>query len=259
MARRAAKLIADNSPVILTAVGVTGALTTAYLTGRASFKAALILEEEQRKNLYPLAHNEDRPFRPLLAKEKVRLCWKLYIPAAVTGTLTVAAIVGADRIGTRRAAALAAAYAISDKAFEEYKAKVVEKLGEKKEEAVRDSIAQDRVNNIPVGGREVIVTGNGSVLCMDAFSGRYFLSDMESLRKAENDINWAVVHNNYATLSDFYEIIGLPETSISSEVGWNVDKMMDMHFSSALTEATGKPCMVVTYTTVPIRGFHRMQ
>lgn len=244
LAKRAAKAIADNSPAILTAVGVTGALTTAYLTGRASFKAAQLLAEEP-------AHID--------AKEKVRICWKLYIPAAVTGTLTVAAIIGADRIGTRRAAALAAAYAISDKAFEEYKAKVVEKIGKNKEEAVRDAVAQDRVNNIPVGGREVIVTGNGSVLCMDAFSGRYFLSDMESLRKAENDINWAVVHNNYASLSDFYEIIGLPETSISSEVGWNVDKMMDMHFSSALTEATGKPCMVVTYTTVPIRGFHRMQ
>jgi hypothetical protein len=34
--------------------------------------------------------------------------------------------------------------------------------------------------------------------------------------------------------------------------------MMDLKFTSALTEATGKPCMVVNYTTMPIRGFNRM-
>ena len=34
------KLLNDNSPVILTALGVTGTITTAYLAVKATFKAA---------------------------------------------------------------------------------------------------------------------------------------------------------------------------------------------------------------------------
>jgi uncharacterized protein DUF6353 len=256
LAKRFERLIIDNSPVILTAIGVTGALTTAYLTGRASFRASdLIFEETMRIN--KKTGIEDDP-ELLTAKEKIRLVWKLYIPPAVTGSLTIAAIISANQIGSRRAAALAAAYAISEKAFDEYRSKVVEKIGEKREQTVRDEIAQDRVNRMPVVDREVIVTGNGSVLCQDAFSGRYFLSDMETLRTAENDINYRVIHDSYASLSDFYELIGLPSTSVSDDVGWNLDKLLELKFSATLTEAAKKPCICVDFKVAPVRHYNRL-
>jgi hypothetical protein len=249
--RRVPKLIVDNSPAILTAIGVTGALTTAYLTGRATFKAADLIFEAQLERGYE---------EPLELKEKVQLCWKAYIPAAASAVLTVAAIVTSNRVGARRAAALASAFAITEKAFDEYRAKVVEKLGEKKEEAVRAEIAQDRINKSPIGDREVIVTGNGSVLCFDGYSGRYFLSDMETIRKAENDINWQVIHDMYASLSDLYELLGLAPTTVSDEVGWNVDKQLTIKVTSGVTEVLPqKPFLFLDYTTTPIRGYNRLQ
>ncbi len=48
-AKRTEKLVADNSPAILTAWGVTGTLTTAYLTGKASFRAADLLAKDERR------------------------------------------------------------------------------------------------------------------------------------------------------------------------------------------------------------------
>lgn len=244
IAKRFGKIVADNSPAILTAVGVTGAVATAVLTGRASFKAAEVLAE-QETGLEP--------------KERVKLCWKLYIPAVSVGVLTVTAIVVSNRIGTRRAAALAAAYALVEKGFDEYKEKVIEKLGDKKEQALRDELAQDRVNRYPPDESQIIFTNpDASVLCYEAYTGRYFVSDMETLRKAMNDINHQINADYYASLSDLYDRIGLEHTQVSYEMGWNCDKLLEFEFSSTLT-ATGRPVLVLNYRVQPIRNYHRVQ
>lgn len=257
LAKRLEKIIIDNSPTILTVLGVTGAVTTAYLTGKASFKAAEIIAEETKYNLRPLDHNEDRPFRPLYAKEKVDLVWKLYIPPAVSGILTLAAIISANRVGSRRATALAAAYSIAEKSFDEYRTKIVEKLGTKKEQIARDEIAQDRVNKDPVSNREILITGYGNVLCREMYTGRYFHSDLETLRKAENDINHQVLHDSYASLSDFYTLVGLPNTTNAEEVGWNADRLLKLQFSTTIAE-DGRPCICVDFAVSPVRHYYRL-
>lgn len=247
IASRVAKLAADNSTTIFTAIGVTGVITTAYLTGRAAFTAAEILQEERDDG----RDGEDA----LDIREKVELTWKLYIPAAGTGILTVGFIIAANRVGSRRAAAMAAAYTLSERAFSEYRDKIIEKVGEKKEQSYRDDIAQDRVKKSPP--REVFIIEGNSVLCHDAYSGRYFLSNIEALRKAQNDINHQVLNSYYASLTDFYDKIGLQGTSISDEVGWNSDKMLELQFSAVLTEEV-KPCISVGFSVAPIRDYHRL-
>jgi hypothetical protein len=242
------KLVADNSPTILTTIGVTGTVVTAYLTGRATFRASELIAIEE--TLVPSDAE-------LTDKDKIGLVWREYIPAFAVGTLTIACIIGANRIGTRRAAALAAAYSLTEKAFDEYKDKVRDQIGAQREQRVRDEIAQDRVSANPVSSNQVIITGNGDVLCYDAITGRYFNSNVEAIRKAQNDINRDILHNLYATLSEFYGYIGLPSTSYSTEVGWNVDDYLDIDFSAVLSE-DGRPCISISYQVSPIRGFSRL-
>ena len=43
----------------------------------------------------------------------------------------------------------------------EYQDKVVATIGQKKEEKIRDEIAQDKLDGVPVEGREIIITGKG--------------------------------------------------------------------------------------------------
>ena len=246
------KVTTDNSPNILTAIGVTGTAVTAYLAGRASFKAAEVLAETEYYE-----DTEEKDILALSLRDKVELTWKLYIPAAGSFVMTIACIIAANRIGTRRAAAMAAAYSLSEKAFEEYKKKVVDKMGENKEQAVRDEIAQDHIDQNPVKDREVIITGIGDVLCYDAYSGRYFQSDVQSLRAAMNDVNQQVVNSYYASLTDFYDRIGLARTSISDDVGWNADKLLNLEFSTGMTEDK-RPCIHVDFNVAPIRDYHRV-
>lgn len=223
------KAFRENSPAILAALGVSGTVTTAYLTGKASFEAADRLSEKT-------------PYRS--TRETVELVWDLYIPAAVSGAVTIGCIIAATRVSSKRAAAAYSVLTVSEKAFEEYREKVIEKLGERKEKEVRDEVAQSRVNQNPVGS--TLVVGAGSVLCCEMFTGRYFACDMETLRRAENDVNAKLVREMYATMNDFYYIVGLDTTTNSGSLGWESDRHMSLEFSTAIA-TDGRPCLTFEY------------
>lgn len=245
--KKAEHVLSDNSPAILTGLGVVGLVSTAVLSGKATVKACEIIDHEER-----IGGTADR--RGTRVKERVKLVWKLYIPTFGVGALSIAAIIGSHRIGTRRAAAVAAAYSLSEKAFTEYREKIVEKIGENKEREAREEIAQERVNK--TAPPTMIVTGDATqVLCHDAYSNQYFMSDMETLRKAQNDINAQILHADYATVSDLYSYIdaeGLEPTSISGEMGWNTDKMLEMDYTTVLYKDK-TPCISIHFATIPVR------
>lgn len=243
LTNQAKKAIADNSPAILTALGVTGTLTVAYLTGKASFKAAEILAQEKARREVdgdPEMDNWD----------KVDLVWREFIPAAGLAAMTVSAIIGANHISTKRVAAFASAYSMAEKGFEQYKDKVLEKVGPKKEGEIRDEVAKQQLKDHPLHKSPIVVTGKGDHLCFDAHSGRFFQGDIEKVRSAVNDINFQVLNQDTASLSDYWSLIGLEPTDGSDDIGWNTDKKLECHYTSDLTKE-GTPCMVVTFTTRP--------
>lgn len=234
-----------HSPSILTGFGVAGMVTTTVLAVKATPKASYLLEQSKNEK------GED-----LTVIETIKVAWKPYIPAAISGTVSIACIIGANSVHSKRNTALAAAYKISETAFSEYREKVVETIGEKKEKTVRDKVAKKKVEEKPVSKNQVIITNTGNTLCFDSISGRYFRSDIDKLRKAENDLNRRMIQReDYISLTQFYEEIGLPSTSISDELGWNVDNgLIELYFSSQLAE-DGTPCVVIQYDTMPAYGF----
>lgn len=239
----------DNSPTLLTAFGVTGTLATAYLTGKATFKAAAILRDEEATRML----QEKQPPAPN-KKEQVKLVWKCYLPPAAAVVTTIGCIVAANTISMSRAAAMAAAYTLADKNFGEYKDKVKEVLGEKKEGEIRSAVAQDAANNTPMINVE---RGNGGdTLCLDKWTGRFFTSDMQSIRAAENDLNKGLYRGNdrVATLGDFYNCLGISSPKCSEEIGWNADSPLDLTFDTVLRE--GQPVLVMDFanTPFPIHG-----
>ena len=223
-----------NSPSIMTGAGIAGVVLTAYLSGKASFKLSDDLRED------PAVDNKDL----------IKKALPLYIPAGVSGIITVGCIFGANRVSSKRAAAAYSVLAISERAFDEYKEKVIEKLGENKERALKEEIAQERIDKSPPGN--VIVSGQGSILCCELFTGRYFNSDMETLRKAQNDINAKLVTDLYVPLSEFYYIVGLPNTSNSWNIGWINERHMSLEFITVLSE-NNVPCLAFEYNyTKPV-------
>lgn len=261
--KRAGQVAAENSPAILTAIGVSGTITTAYLAAKAAFASVDVLKEAEAEKAKEFKGEtpEDEEVvnlepEPLTRKEQAEAVWKLYIPAAISAGMTIGAIVCSNQISDKRTAAVAAAYTFAEKNFKEYRDKTVSKIGKKKEQEVRDEVAQDGVTRNPPKKNEVIVISEGSVLCRDAYSGQYFMSDMESIRKAENDLNWEILNAGHASLSDWWHMLGVESTSESDELGWNTDTKFELEYSTALT-AQNKPCIVVTFRPGPVPRFYR--
>lgn len=243
------KLVASkHSPQILTGIGIAGMITATILAVKATPKAMQLIQEEQ----YDLDVEE------LTVMETVKAAWKPYIPAIVTGTVSIACLIGANSVSTRRTAALATAYKLSETAFSEYKDKVVETIGENKEQAVKDKVAKSNIEKAPVTKREVIITPSGNTLCFDVISGRYFKSDIETIKKAVNELNRRMLLDMYISLSEFYDEIGLEHIALSDELGWNIDDgLMEIDFSSQLAD-DGTPCVVIDYHLAPKYDFNKL-
>lgn len=245
------KMLTDNSPAILTAIGVTGTVSTAILAARGGMHALRRLD----------IRNEETRDVEFSKRERfiddVKTTWRCYVPAVSTGVATIVCILGANHISSKRSAALITAYSLSERAFSEYKDKVIEQFGANKERKVRDEIAQDRVTKNPPSSSEIIIAGNGDVLCLELLTGRYFQSNMEALRKAQNDINSTILVDMSASLNEFWRLIGLPPTGMGEELGFNLDCMVDLQFSAVLSE-DGRPCIGVGYAKLPRADFHKI-
>jgi Family of unknown function (DUF6353) len=249
-------LLENHSTTILTGIGVGGTVATAVLTGRASFKAARIIEQE--KLLFQDEVEAARLVDAELSRTtKVKLVWKEYLPPVASGVLTITSIIVANKISSKKIAALAVAGGISERALQEYKDKVVEKLGERQSEKMRDEIAQDRVSKHPIGTKEVILAGTGEVLCYDMLSGRYFQSTVEEIKRAENKINFEIVQFMQASLSQFYDEIGLPPTPFTDSVGWNSNNPIELQLSTVMSP-DGRPCIAVDFTRHPTHDYDRI-
>lgn len=239
---RSARMAAEkHSPEILTGLGIAGMLTTVVLAVKVTPKAVKLVENKKT----------EEQTEKLGALKTVKTAWKCYIPAAVICVSSVACIVGASSASVRRNAALATAYSISETALREYKDKVVEVVGEKKEQAIRDAVAKDKLEENTPAENSVIFTGKGETLCYDSLSGRYFKSDVDKIKKAENVINHRMLSEMYVSLNELYYELGLEGVKLGDMLGWHVDKgCFDIGFSSQLTP-DNTPCLVLNYSIAP--------
>jgi hypothetical protein len=245
----AEKYAADNAPTLISGVAVTGSLASVFLTGRATFKAAKIIEAEERRRTFEVIDFDEGD--SITVKEAFPLVWKCYVPPALVLAGTVACIVTANSMSASRLAGMAAAYKLSEKQFKEYEDKVRDKLGLQDEKRMRDEINEERVRRNPPSDDVQILATEDEVVFLEKWTGRYFRSKMHIVKAAENQINRSLIHDTYATLSDFYDEIGLANTQESSEVGWSLENPIALDFTSTLADGNTRPVIVMEYANRP--------
>lgn len=237
-------VLTKHSPEILTGLGISGMLATTVLAVQATPRAIDRIHEDSRIN------HEGDPYA-YTKKEAFQSAWKCYIPAAITGGVSIGCLIGASSVNLKRNAALATAYTISETALSEYRNKVIETIGEKKEKAVREEVAKAKVKKKQPVQKEIIITGNGKTLCLETWANRMFESDMETIKKAVNDLNFRMREEMTVTLNDFYYEIGLESSDGGKYLGWDIDKgYIEVEYSSQLTP-DGRPCLVIGFNTPP--------
>ena len=259
--------VEKHAPEILTGIGVTGFVTTVVLGIKVTPKAINAIDNERRARKNEVLENqsadisEDQLNQKIAAAAKltpvdyVKCTWKIYTPVVLTGAASIACVLGANHISLRRNAALVAACTLTENRFSEYKDKVKELIGDKKEQNVRDELAKDRIAHNPMVEEDVVNTGKGETLCYDAISGRYFMSDIDEIKRALNLLNHQLLYDETASLNDLYDYLGLEPNGCGEDFGWNRAHpnwggLIEPSFSSQLTDK-GIPCVVLDFIEGP--------
>lgn len=229
--------ISKKSPQILAAMAILEMGAMVYFAVKATPKAEKLIHEaeaEKGASLTPI--------------ETVKTTWKCYIPAAIAGTCAVASILGANTVFSKRTAMLTSAYQLTESAFQDYKSKVVETIGEKKEGVIRDAIAQDHISKVPVDDTKIINTGEGTTLFRDHASGRDFRHDRVKIEKACNRLNHRMLTDESVSLNEFYAEIGLDDIGVGDQIGWNINKsgLIEPRFSTCVA-SNGEPCFLLYF------------
>ena len=254
--------MAKNAPTILTMTGITAMASSTYWAVKATPKALALKEKaevEKNKKAGTFKGDKVNDWIPLTKVEIVQTCWRCYAPAFITGVLGAACLIGANSMNLRKNAALAAAYALSETNFTEYREKTLEEVGEKKEEKIRNAVAEEKITKNPVNTSTVLETGNGDTLCYDAICGRYFKSSIEKLKSALNELNMELVQDGYVSLNQYYDLIGLPDGMLGDDLGWSINdhhSTVQLDLSAQLTKDEAQtPCMVVAVKYGPIYNY----
>lgn len=237
-----------NAPAILIGLAILGGGTAVVLAVKDTPKALRRIEDKKRET------GVDK-LPPL---EVAKVTWPCYVPTALAFTFAAGCAIGSQSIHAKRHAALATAYKISETALVEYRDKVIETIGEKKEQNVRDKVAQEQINKTPFVPEEVAYTGTGTSLFLDPLSKRYFISDKQTLHAAENKLNKRMMQSicGSTSLNDFYTEIGLDpvDDSVGYSLGWNADYQIDLDIRPGESNDE-RPCFVLRHHNPPKYGY----
>lgn len=245
-----AQFIKANAPTIFTATACIGTVATAVLTAKSTTLAIERIADYCEDNL--------RSPEDLSWREKFAVSYRVYIPPAIAGVCTLVSIIAANRIQYARGAAFALAYSGSEAAFRRYREAVADVVKPKDLEKVKARVVEKSVSEAgkPRPGT-VLVASSGEVLCYDVFSGRYFQSDIETIRRVENNINSQLNLECYASLNEFYNGLGLPPIAAGELVGWSDPNSLSVEFGSQLTEK-GEPVLTIDFLVTPKENYFKI-
>lgn len=234
-----------NSSTILTYAGVAGVITTTAMAINATPKAMQILEEAKEEK------GED-----LTKFEVATLAVPTYIPTIAVGMSSIACILGANVLNKRSQASLMSAYALVNKSYKEYRDKIVDLYGDTVEERVIEEIAKDNYEE------EDVPEDDGKELFYDELSKRYFRSTVEDVQRAEYRINRTLIMEDYATVNDFYDLLGIPHIEGGDRLGWAPNVNYDCYWQmwidfthQQIVMDDGTECRIVRILTDPIMDF----
>lgn len=228
--------IGKNSTTILTGAAVTGVIGTVTLGVRATIKACDELDKDARSQM--------------TKKDVFKKVWKYYISTTICGVSTVICIISLHRISNKQLIKLAGTCKVLESAGIEYQKKVEETIGAEQEKKIKEAIIKDKIDNDDMNEKEVIVL-DGNQLVYDTLSGRYFMSDEETILRVVNRCNSMILFGDRVTLNDFYAELELPPIDIGDMLSWDVDNGLIEVILGGTRTRDGRLCLTIQHENQP--------
>lgn len=232
----------SNSPSLLFGAGVTGMTISTVLACRSTLRLEAVIQKTEMDLSLAKQVRVDRPdeYSDQDLRKDTAVIWvrgagsmvKLYAPALLLGSASVACLTKSHHILQERNLALTAAYAAVAEAFEKYRGKVVEKYGEDEDRHFRYENEEVRVVDEETGRTVSKIRVNPDeapsqyARFFDPFSSEWSKEaeyNFTFLRAQQNWFNDLLKMKGYVMLNDVYERLGLTATSAGSVVGWVLD------------------------------------
>jgi hypothetical protein len=238
-AARQVLLTQKNSPTILFGVGVVGAVAATVLACRATLKLnntiddihkeKLLLEERiGEPGLSDDDHKRDMAFFYIRTGFEIS---KMYAPAVALGAFSIGCLGGSHHILTKRNAGLTAAYAAVDKAFKDYRRRVVDEYGQEKDLELRHGVISREHTTTNKKGEEKVKTVksfnpselSGYARHFDQTSPEWQREPTYNaafLRAKQQYLNDMLQSRGYVFLNEAYRELGIPQCAAGQAVGW---------------------------------------
>ena len=240
-----------HSPEILVVGGVVGLVTSGVMACKATTKLSTILDDskEQIELFDKVAANpemvneeytvEDAEKDKKIVKVQTAVkVAKLYAPSIAVGVVSIGAIFASNNIMRKRNVALGAAYATVDRAFKDYRNRVVDRFGEELDKELRYNLKTKEVKETveDENGKKKTVKKNikymdspmpseFAVIYDDGCAG--WTKDPEDnkffLIQQQRYANERLKRRGYLSLNEVYELLGFPSTKAGQVVGWLYD------------------------------------
>lgn len=242
-----------HSPEILLGAGLVGMVATVVMASKATLKAGQILETHENLMAditkagldHPDVYSDQDALKDkatLYIQTTLKFA-KLYGPALGVGALSIAAILSSHGVMAKRQASLVAAYGLMAKAYEAYRERVREELGEEKDMAFHLGLKEETysVKETDEDGKTVKVKKTRTVAtglmpsmyarCFDN-SNRVYKSDrmmnITFITAQERLCNDMLILRGYLFLNEVYDRLGFDPTPEGQLVGWVLKSAKEM-------------------------------
>ena len=240
-----------HSPEILAVAGVVGIVASGVMAFKASTKLSGVIEETKEqldqvhdyveKNGFSDKYTEEDSKKDtaiIYTQTAVKLV-KLYGPAVILGTLSITAMLTSNKILRKRNIALAAAYTTVDKAFKDYRGRVIERFGEELDKELKYNLKSKEIEEVVTdeNGEETTVKKTVKAMNPNDISeyARFFDESCSSwnksqfhnqmfLKQQQNYANDLLKAQGYLFLNDVYKMLGMDVAPYGQVVGWIYDE-----------------------------------
>lgn len=239
---KALERVNQNSPTILTTVGVVGGVVSTVFTAKATLKLPAITNDFRANKIEVRANAENKRqlgkdmtvVHASYGKQLVRLYG---VPVGI-GIVSIACVLQAHNILSRREATAVAALGLVETAFGEYRERVREEFGPEKERELRFG-KSTREKGKDAAGNDAVSTEfeNEELLKKDLYSAWFDKDNVNwsphpdynlvFLRANERWANDRLYARGHLFLNEVFEQLGLPHTQAGAMTGWIVSSGPD--------------------------------
>lgn len=243
--------LSKHSSGITTTASIIGLVSTVVLAVRATPEAHDILQEARDRLEYDqISETQAKAIK----KEAVKDLAKLYLPAAVTGGLTIASIVGTHKLAFSNGekATLGAAHLMVNQAIMDYREEVRRDIGERREKEIYGRALEKKIDREKDHAPSVVVvSGDDSYWVYDTACGVRFKSNITNIRNAFLQLNKKMLSEDRVTVADLYSELGIPYKMAQEKLYWDImDGFIEEWYSVEPGEDEA-PQLMINYYTQP--------